>query len=315
MTTNSPDHSLGGIIGATLTPFREDGCVDAAVMEEQIDLMAGHCDAISVHGAEASEYQVLAPAERRESLRRAVQAVDGRVPVVAGASSPSVREVAELSEVAAEAGAQYVQVLMPLRPWGGQPAEADLIAYFDHVTRGSVLPVVAYHNPGRGSDPSPTTMVRISEIDRVVAFKESSRDISKIGRLVREIDVSGNAAYFTTMQPLLATLQLGGSGAMMPPPATLIGQQVVHAYAAGEHAAAEKWQRWFSLFPARWSSHGLAPVMKSAMRHLGLDLGDPAAPFAALAEQDAEAIAGFLDEAGVPGLAAKSRTAAPAVTS
>ena len=303
MTTNRTGSALTGIIGATLTPFRADGTVNADVMQQQVDFMAGHCDAISVHGAEASEYQVLTPTERRASLRHAVQAVGGRVPVLAGASSPSVREVVEHSEVAAEAGAQYVQVLMPLRPWGGPPAETDLFAYFEYVAREAALPVVAYHNPARGCDPSVAAMVRLSEIDGVVAFKESSRDISKIGRLIQEIDASGNARYFTTMQPLLTTLQLGGAGAMMPPPATLIGRAIADAYARGDVAAAERWQRQFTLFPARWSRHGLSPVMRAAMRHLGVDLGDPAAPFAALSEPEARAVTDFLDEAGVPALA------------
>lgn len=152
-------------------------------------------------------------------------------------------------------------------------------------------------------------MVRLSEIDGVVAFKESSRDISKIGRLIQEIDASGNARYFTTMQPLLATLQLGGAGAMMPPPATLIGRAVADAYAAGDMSAAERWQRQFTLFPARWSSHGLSPVMRAAMRHLGVDLGAPAAPFSPLSEAEAQAVTEFLDAAGVPDLAGRPAAA------
>ena len=293
--TTSPA-ALRGIIGATLTPFTADGTVDATAMDAQLDMMAGHCDAISIHGAEASEYQMLTPTERRASLTRAVEVVGGRVAVIAGASSPAIREVLELSSLAAEAGAQYVQVLMPLRPWGGQPTEADLLAYFEGVARDSALPVVCYHNPARGADPSALTMVRLSEIEGIVAFKESSRDISKIGRLIQEIHVSGNAAYFTTMQPLLATLQLGGAGAMMPPPATLIGQEVCRAHAAGDLEAAVRWQTCFSLFPARWASYGLAPVMKVAMRHLGVDLGAPAEPFAAMQPADAEALTTFLDD-------------------
>lgn len=302
MTSSSDGTRLRGIIGATLTPFAPDGTVDAAAMERQLDMMVGHCDAISVHGAEASEYQVLTPAERRASLRRAVAAVGGRVPVLAGASSPSVSEVVELSTVAADAGAQYVQVLMPLRPWGGHPTEADLLAYYEQVARDSALPVVAYHNPARGTDPSAATMVRLSEIDRVVAFKESSRDISKIGRLVQEIDVRGNAAYFTTMQPLLATLQMGGAGAMMPPPATLIGQEVFRAHEDGDTEAAVRWQSCFSLFPARWAPHGLAPVMKAAMAHLGIDLGGPAEPFGALGSADRAALEAFLDDTRIADL-------------
>ena len=39
-----------------------------------------------------------------------------------------------------------------------------------------------------------------------------------------EIDRAGHARYFTTMQMLLATLQLGGSGATMPPPGSEIAR-------------------------------------------------------------------------------------------
>ena len=308
MTTANPSGRtrLRGIIGATLTPFASNGDVDAAAMERQIDMMASHCDAISVHGAEASEYQVLTPGERRASLRRSIGVVGGRVPVLAGASSPSVREVIEVSELAADAGAEYVQVLMPLRPWGGQPSETDLLAYFERVSRECALPVVAYHNPARGADPSAATMVRLSELDRVVAFKESSRDISKIGRLIEQIDVTGNAAYFTTMQPLLATLHLGGSGAMMPPPATLIGHEVLRCHDEGDLRAAVRWQSLFTLFPALWGTHGLAPVMKAAMAHLGIDLGGPAEPFGALGSVERAALEAFLDDARVAELLGKT---------
>lgn len=314
MTTATDDarRPFSGIIGATLAPLTPDGGVDRERMEREIDFLAGHCDAISIHGAEASEYQVLTPAERRSSLRDAIAAVGGRVPVLAGASSPAVREVVELSELAAEAGAQYVQVLMPLRPWGGHSSEAELLAYYEAVTRDTALPVVAYHNPARGTDPAPATMVKLSQLDRVVAFKESSRDISKIGRLIEDIDRSGNAAYFTTMQPLLATLELGGAGAMMPPPGTLVGSEVLRAWRAGHHDTAQRWQRTFTLFPSRWSGRGLGPVMKAAMAHLGIDLGGPADPYPPLSAAEAEELARFLDDAGVPQLVDRMAGAFPA---
>ncbi|MGH8869826.1 MAG: dihydrodipicolinate synthase family protein [Actinomycetes bacterium] len=296
------DHAgsgLRGIVGASLTPFRDDGTVDVHRLCELVEFMAGHCDAVSVLGAEVSEYQVLSPRERRSVLVEGLGAAQGRVRTLAGASSPSVGEVVELSEIAADAGADLIQVLMPLRPWGGQPSERDLVAYYEAVTARAALPVVAYHNPGRGADPTPPTMVRISEIDGVVAFKESSRDISRIGRLVTEIELSGNANYCTTMQPLLATLELGGSGAMMPPPATLIAREIARAFDAGDRDAAARWQRGFTLFPSRWGSYGLAPVMKAAMRQIGIDLGQPAAPYAPVSESDAEEIGAALRDAGL----------------
>ena len=50
---------------------------------------------------------------------------------------------------------------------------------------------MAYHNPGPGADPSIDTTIKLSEIYQIQAFKESSRDITKIMRLIEEIDRPG----------------------------------------------------------------------------------------------------------------------------
>ena len=288
-----------GVIGACLTPFLPDGSVDGQALEQEIDFLTGHCDAISVLGAEVSEYRLLSDDDRRSWLRFAIRAVERRVPVLAGASSARPAEVASLAEVAAAAGAGYVQVLMPRRPWGPQAGTAELVAYFEMVADRSPLPVVAYHNPARGSDPPAEAMIAVGEIDGVVGFKESSRDMSRIGRLVADIDVAGLARYFTTMQPLLATLLAGGSGAMMPAPATLIGAQVVRDFREGDLVGAAAAQALFAHFPGRWSSYGLAPVMKCALGHLGIGMGESPRPFASLGAEDAAAIGAYLTEAGL----------------
>jgi 4-hydroxy-tetrahydrodipicolinate synthase len=289
LMTGTPE--LRGVVGACLTPFTEDGSVNGRALERELHFLAGHCDAVSVLGAEVSEYRMLSDAERRRWLREGVAAVAGRVPVVAGASSPRMGEVLELAECAAAAGADFIQVLMPRRPWGPEASTGELLAYYERVAEASPLPVVAYHNPGYGSDPPWDAFPRLAEIDRVVAFKESSRDLSKIVRMVEAVDRAGKAAYLTTMQPLLATLLQGGSGAMMPGPATLIGAEVVAAHRAGDLHRAAAAQRRFAEFPGRWRQYGLAPVMKCALGHLGIDVGARTDPFVGVSEQDSKDIA------------------------
>lgn len=292
MTPKTPP---AGIIGAALTPFTEDNRVDLARLEPLLDFMVDHCDAVSLLGAEVSEYQILGDADRVETLRTAIDTVGGRVPALAGASSPDVAEVLRLAESAGNSGADFIQVLMPRHP-GGNPARVgDLVAYFERIAASSPLPIIAYHNPSQGTDTDAATMVELSRIDGVVGFKESSRDLTKIGRLCAEIDSAGHARYYTTMQPLLTTLQLGGSGAMMPPPGTLIGAQVVAALRDGDHERAAQWQRHFRLFPSRWSKYGLTTTMKAAMGALGYDLGGPAAPFGPMSDADIELLTQQLD--------------------
>lgn len=289
----------GGVIGACLTPFLADGSVDGPALEREIDFMVGHCDAISILGAEATEYRLLSEADRRRWLRDGIAAVDHRSVVLAGASSPRVGEVAALAEIAAEAGADHVQVLVPRRPWGPAAGTAEIVAYFAAVVTASPLPVVAYHNPNRGSDPPLAAIVEICALDGVVGLKDSSRDMTRIGRLVADVDVAGLARYFTTMQPMLATLLQGGSGAMMPAPATLLGAQLVAALRAGDLDGARAVQALFAEFPGRWSHYGLTPVMKCALRHLGVAMGDAGAPFATVGDEDSAAIGDFLARAGV----------------
>jgi 4-hydroxy-tetrahydrodipicolinate synthase len=265
-------------MGACLTPFDDQGRVKFDVLKQEIDFIVEDADAITIAAVEAAEYTMLSIEERQEIMRQAVQMVDGRIPVILGASHPAPAKVIELAEYCAKIGGDMVQVLMPLRPWG---------------------PVIAYHNPGPGADPNMENTIRISEIFNVCAFKESSRDIVKITRLIEEIELSGNARYFTTMQPLLMTLVMGGSGATMPPPGTKIGARVVKAFREGNMEEAKYWQRFYSLFPAKWAAYGLPPVMKSALRHFGLEMGDPIPPYKPVTPRDHAQIGEFLRQIGL----------------
>lgn len=298
--------TIKGIIGACLTPFGEDERVNYKALEKEIDFLVADCDAISIAAVEAAEYTMLRREDRMELLRVATEMVDKRCPVILGASSPSPREVIELAEYAAEVGGDLVQVLMPLRPWGGQPTIAELMEFYTQVASASPLPVVCYHNPGPGADPPQDAFVKISEIDNIRYFKESSRDITKISRLIEQIELAGRGHYFTTMQPLLVTLMLGGSGATMPPPGTRIGAQIVRAFREGDLESARFWARCYALFPGKWAAYGLPPVMKSAMKHFGIDIGTPSRPYAPVSPRDHAQIGQFLRQIGLLGEAPPS---------
>jgi 4-hydroxy-tetrahydrodipicolinate synthase len=284
-----------GIVGAVLTPFTIDGDVDEAAAAREIDLLVSHCDALSVLGAEVTEYRALSPDRRRRLLREEIAMVDGRRPVLAGVTAASLSETSELCELVADAGATYAQVLLPNRTWGGQPDTPELVAFAEAVVAASPLPVVLYHNPGQGSDPSLDAIIAACAVPGVVGLKDSSRNVSRVLRAVEEIDRAGHARYLWTIQPLLTILVAGGSGAMAPPPSTLVGAAMRDAVTDGDIARAAELQRLVSVFPARWSAaHGLAPTMKAAMPTIGLPLGDPAFPHRPLSADDTEAVAALV---------------------
>lgn len=287
---------IPGIIAPPLTPFTQDLKVDYDRLRQGVDYLVEECGvtAVTAAGVETQEYHYLSYEERKELIRHTVEYTAGRCPVVVGVSHPSLRSAVELCHLAEELGAEAVQVLAPLRPFGGNPSPLEVIGYFQTIARETRLPIVAYHNPGPGAEVSPAVMVELAKLDSVRYFKESSRDLRRVSRLIQEIDVAGHAHYFTTMEMLLITLLLGGSGGTMPPPAAKIGTQIVRAYQEGDIMAAVEGQRKFALFPALWMSNGLAPVMKAAMKVVGVDAGEPYPPFRGLSERETRELAACL---------------------
>lgn len=271
--------SLKGVVGALPTVFASSGEVDRTAVSQICDFMATHCDGVSVLGAAVSEYEMLDSSDRRSLLKETVQQLRGRVTVLAGVSSPKLAEVLELTEDAAEAGADYAQVLIPARPSGGAPTADESVAFVEAVASRSPLPILLYHHPGVGADPSFETLVELCSIDNVVAIKDSSRNISRNLRAVEEIQKAGHALYLATIQPMLATIVAGGAGAMTPAGLTLVAAAIRDAVNANDLTRAGKAQALIARFPAAWAAYGLLPLTRVALEVLGQPVGVPASPY------------------------------------
>jgi 4-hydroxy-tetrahydrodipicolinate synthase len=285
-----------GLIVAPLTPFTADLDVDEPALRREIDYVVRDCRATMVvaAGVETQEYTYLSLEQRKALIRYTIDCVAGRVPVMVGISHPSFRTAIELAHFAENLGAGAVQLLAPLRPFAGPPTQADLIAYFEAIARETGLPITLYLNPGPGADVSIADTIALAKLPCVQLIKESSRDLSRVSRLIVEIDRAGHARYFTTMQMLLATLQLGGSGATMPPPASEIARAIIDAFVANDHERAAALQLQFALFPSKWMHRGLAPAMKAAMNLIGVPVGNPYPPYGSLDAAEIEALAAVL---------------------
>jgi 4-hydroxy-tetrahydrodipicolinate synthase len=281
-----------GLIVAPLTPFTAELKVDEPALQRQIDYVINDCRATMVvaAGVETQEYTYLSLAERKDLIRRTIELVDGRVPVMVGISHASFKTSIGLANDAERWGAGAVQLLAPLRPFAGPPTQADLLAYFQAIARETRLPITLYLNPGPGADVSIPDTIALAKLPQVQLIKESSRDLARVSRLIVEIDRAGHARYFTTMQMLLATLELGGAGATMPPPGSEIARAVIDAFVAKDYQRAAEIQLQFALFPSKWMHRGLAPTMKAAMNLIGIPAGDPYPPYASLSRDELTAL-------------------------
>ncbi len=275
-----------GLIVAPLTPFTPDLKIDEAALRREIDYVVKDATMVVAAGVETQEYTYLSFDDRKRLIRQTIEFVDGRVPVMVGISHPSFRTAIELAHDAERLGATAVQLLAPLRPFAGAPTQNDLVAYFEAVGRETKLPITLYLNPGPGAEVSIPETIALAKLPYVQLIKESSRDLARVSRLIAEIDRAGHARYFTTMQMLLASIELGGSGATMPPPGSEIARRIIDAFVAKDYERAATLQREFALFPSRWMHRGLAPTMKAAMALIGVPVGEPYPPYTSLTTEE-----------------------------
>ena len=177
-----------GIIPAVTTPFTETGEVDAAALRANVRALL---DA-GVHGIVGTgtmgEAGSLSTRERHDVIAAIAEAVDGRVPLIAGVSAGTAEQANAYAAQAADAGAV---ALMCLPPLGYRADEAELIAFYDAVGAETGLPIMLYNNPEASGVDMPADVIgRIAaNVEHVVAVKECSGDVRRIPALLHATEL------------------------------------------------------------------------------------------------------------------------------
>ena len=131
------------------------------------------------------ESPTLTVPEHCEVIRFAVEQAGGRIPVVAGTGGNSTHEAIELTVSAAEAGADYS---LSVTPYYNKPTQQGLFEHFQAVARAVNLPIILYNVPGRtGCDLFNETVVRLSQIDNIVAIKDATGDVERGAALIEAV--------------------------------------------------------------------------------------------------------------------------------
>lgn len=169
-----------GVLTAIVTPFA-DGEVDLEALTRHVEeQLAGGVDGLVPCGT-TGENVTLTPDEQARVVRRVVEAVKGRVPVIAGAGSNNTAESIARAQAARAAG---VDGIMLVAPYYNRPSQDGMVAHFTAVVRAVPLPTVLYNVPGRtSSDLLPETVARLAALPEIVAIKEAT------GNLVRATQV------------------------------------------------------------------------------------------------------------------------------
>lgn len=193
---------------ALVTPFDSNNQIDFKKVSELIDYHIDHgTDSIIICGT-TGEASTLDDREHRALIKHAVQAVNGRVPLIAGTGSNDTHHGLLLSQYAEEVGAD---ALLCVTPYYNKTSQEGLFRHFKSIADGVDIPIILYNVPGRtGMGLSVDTVVRLSQLDNIVAIKEASGDISYATEIMRRLPAFD--LYSGNDDIILPIMAIGGKG-------------------------------------------------------------------------------------------------------
>jgi len=165
--------SFRGIYPILATPFHDDETPDLESLERMVRFMAhAGMDGVTVLGVLGEANRML-DREREAVVRTAVQATQGRLPVIVGTSHSGTRAALGLSQMAQELGAAAVMVTPQAE---AVPSDDRVLEYYRSIAEGIAIPIVAQDHPASTAVHMgvPLILRMLHAIPRIAAIKEEA---------------------------------------------------------------------------------------------------------------------------------------------
>ncbi len=220
--------------------------------------------------------------------------------LIAGTGSDSIKETIDLSNEAAERGADYALVLTPSF-YKGQMNSAAFVRYFTEVADRIKIPLIIYNVPKfTGVNIEADAVAELSGHGNIVGLKNSAENAAHMAEIISSVpkDFSVLVGTASVLYPGLAAGATGGILAL----ANIAPDECVELqrlFDEGKHDEASALQ--MKLIPinkAVTSKYGV-PGLKAAMDMLGYFGGDPRSPLSPLGDREREDLKTILKSAGL----------------
>jgi dihydrodipicolinate synthase/N-acetylneuraminate lyase len=297
-----PNHTeLRGILAAVTTPFTADG---EAIDEDNLRGQVERLIAAGIHGfvptGTTGEFMVLSPEEYRRVIELYVEAVNGRVPVVAGVGALSTKDAIALAQYAEKVGADAVMVVPPFY----DPLDfASLKAFLTAVAESISIPIVYYNVPGAtGVHLTADQIAELGDIDGVDYLKDTSGDAVALADLLASR--ADRIKAFNGWDTLTFFGIASGAEASVWGAAGIVPDLAVELWVAVAEKGdlvrgRELWRHLWAISAFLESVNYVAGV-KAGLELVGHPAGPARLPVQPLSAEQRARFAGILEAAGVP---------------
>lgn len=275
----------GNLFTAMITPFNDDYSLNLNMAKKLAKKLINEgSDGIVVCGT-TGESPTLSRKEKCKMFETIVEAVGDVATVVAGTGTYSTKESVELSKVAQEIGVDGVMIV---GPYYNKPPQEGLYQHFKTIAGSIDIPVLIYNVPSRTSrNIDASTIIRLSEMENIVAVKEASGDFKQITKIIM-----GKPPTFKVLSgndgDTFGVLNLGGDG-IVSVASHLVGRDIkemIESHKKGDiKKALEIHLRLSDIFETLFITTNPIPV-KTMVNMIGINVGPLRLPLISATESE-----------------------------
>ncbi len=200
---------ISGSMVALVTPMDAQGGLDWDALSKLVDFHLQEGTNAIVAVGTTGESATLDVHEHVEVIRRVVDQVAGRIPVIAGTGANSTREAVELTQNAKSVGAD---ACLLVTPYYNKPTQEGLYQHFRHIAENVAIPQILYNVPGRTAcDMLPETVERLAKVANIIGIKEATGDLQRAQAILNRVS-SDFLVYSGDDATAVELMLMGGKG-------------------------------------------------------------------------------------------------------
>lgn len=194
---------------AIVTPMKRNGSINYDMLGELIEFQIENATSAIIVCGTTGENATMTDEEHIRTMEYTVDAVNGRIPVIAGTGSNDTAHAIYLSKIAQEIGADGV---LTVTPYYNKTTQSGLIKHFSMISDAIDIPIVLYNVPSRtGMNLDIATVKELAKRENINSIKEASGNMNYAANLMAECrnDIfmySGNDDIITPI------MSIGGIG-------------------------------------------------------------------------------------------------------
>lgn len=289
---------ITGSIVALVTPMKVNGEVDWEALQRLVAMHVDQGTGAIVAVGTTGESATLGVDEHLQVIRKVVEGVQGRIPVIAGTGANSTKEAIELTREAKALGAD---ACLLVTPYYNKPTQEGLYQHYRALAEAVAIPQILYNVPGRtGVDMQNATVARLAGLPNIVGIKDATGNLER-GKELLGLVGERMAVYSGDDATAHELILLGAKGnisvtANVAPKAMA---EVCAAALAGDAARARELNEPLALLHKNLFVESNPIPVKWALHAMGLIDAGIRLPLTWLAEEAREPVRQALQQAGL----------------